>query len=328
MIVSCIDQRGKLKPSRKFTKSQEFSKSNPFSNTALFTLTGHFSKSNKFSSSFYFSQSHQFSKSNNFPSTNYFKETDKFSPSEKFTKSQKFSKTNDFTSSTKFSKTNDFSPSAKFSKTNDFSSSKEFSQTQQFTSSFYFSESKKFTKSEKFSNSNHFTNSEFFSQSIDFTSSIQPTPIGGDDCFVDSEEGNYTIHPCYFTNSQDTTVIVKVLLSNFTDFIEKDSGASIRIINGGFNCMNATFNHCISTEGGGGAIYIKNSIDLSNEVLFENSSFIKCQALLGGAVYIYFSSENKNINIRSCNFSDNTALRQYSEYKNVLFGGSHLFITA
>lgn len=206
------------------------------------------------------------------------------------------------------------------SKTAKFTSSIKFTKSQEF------SNTKDFSSSTKFSYSNLFSKSNEFSQSIEFTSSIQPTPFG-EDCLVENEEGNHTIHPCYVTNSQDKTVNVIVLLSNFTDIIEKNSGASISIINGGFNCINATFNHCVSTEGGGG-VFIKNSIDLSNEILFKNLFFTKCQALYGGAVYIYFSLENKNINITSCKSSYNTALRQHSASNNELFGGSHLFVTA
>lgn len=224
LIVSCVNQRGKLVPSRAFTLSNEFSKSN------LFTQTG------KFSTSFKFTRSFDFSKST------------VFSESAKFSKSFEFSKTAKFSISTKFTN------------------------------------SQHFTKSKDFSNSNYFTETEFFSKSIDFTSSLQPTPYGGYDCLVSNDEENYTIHPCYLTNTDDKNVIVYVLLSNFTNFIEKESGASICILNGVFECINATFNRCVSIEVGGGAIYIKNKLDVVNDVILQDLYFTKCQALYGGAV--------------------------------------------
>lgn len=183
LIVSCVDERGKLAPSREFSMSIEFSKSD------LFTQTDKFSTSGKFTQSFYFSES------------------------------------TDFTESAKFSYSSKFSKSDLFTRTFYFSESKKFTNTQ------------RFTQSKDFSNSNYFTETEFFSKSFDFTSSVQPTPFGGYDCLVSNDKENYTIHPCYMTNADDRTVVVYVLLSNFTDFIEKESGASIRIINGGFKCL-------------------------------------------------------------------------------------------
>lgn len=81
----------------------------------------------------------------------------------------------------------------------------------------------------------------------------------------------------------------------------------------------------MSKNGGGGGIYVKNDYEMKNDIIFENLTFIQCEALYGGAIYIYSSYESNCILIRNCTFSYNMALGT----KNCnIYGGFSIYMQA
>lgn len=89
-----------------------------------------------------------------------------------------------------------------------------------------------------------------------------------------------------------------------------------------------SFTHCVSTKGGGGAIYVKNSYDLLHNITIKDDSFIRCQALYGGACYFYSHLENNGVKITGSMFSQNVATERKGTVENKnLFDGNHIFIT-
>lgn len=106
-------------------------------------------------------------------------------------------------------------------------------------------------------------------------------------------------------------------------------GGAIHLVDCGFECKSANFTECYSTNGGGGAIYIKNAICLDYNVTIIDSFFLKCKAVYGGAVFIYSSCEQNEVLIQSCQFESNIAERRSINNENPdLFGGSAVFMTA
>ena len=274
-----------------FSLSNDFTESKDFSNTDMFTRTGAFSRTTDFT------------------------RTDEFSGTLHFTETNEFSKTDSFT------RTNDFTRSDKFSRSSFFSGTGHFTGTAYFSSSVYFSETAKFSKSLDFSGT------QGFSQSIAFSPSFPI--VSGDHCLYESQEKNYTTGDCNFTIKNQNDVIIRIILTNFTDYIEMYDGGAVYINNAGLDCTSISFTHCISTKGGGGAIYIKNTPDLLHNVTIDDTLIKRCQAQYGGGCYIYSQSEENEVFITRSNFSENVAIlkKQTDESKN-FFGGSHLFITA
>lgn len=82
----------------------------------------------------------------------------------------------------------------------------------------------------------------------------------------------------------------------------------------------------MANPGGGRAVYIKNTVSLSNNVDLENLKFVECQALYGGAIYIYSASERNTVNIIHCTFRENSLLSSSSSSGSEK-GGTAVFLT-
>ena len=335
-----------------FTETGKFSHTNQFSETGLFSLTELFSVSSGFSDSNHFSTSSQFSRSSHFSCTEHFSLTDKFSFSTQFTEStsfsdsQAFSKTHDFSHSMHFTGTNKFSKTSVFTLTNAFSLTSDFTWSNKFTSTVDFTTSYKFTSTAHFSNTNKFSGtlgfsntdkfsySKGFSQTNDFSESLMFSaspmfiPLEEPVCTVISNNQEITLNRrCDFSDFSGNKTTIKIICSNFTDYIEKDDGAAIRINNCDFECNKTQFINCSSINGGGGAIYINNSlIDNDHNITLEYLDFIRCKSNYGGAVFIFSPSDLCQVLINSCRFSFNEA---YGQKNNIdLFGGSSLYLSA
>lgn len=99
------------------------------------------------------------------------------------------------------------------------------------------------------------------------------------------------------------------------------------MINCGFKCSQTPFINCTADNGGGGAIYIKNTIDVKNEINFELIDFIENGAIYGGAIYLYIESRTNPITVKNCQFLRNEAFIM-ENYNSELYGGSALFLTS
>lgn len=160
------------------------------------------------------------------------------------------------------------------------------------------------------------------------TNPIGPTGLP-DDLFPEEENQCTEDKRCNFTNENEKTVLVHITISHFNNLHQIDkNGAAISLIDCGLSCKGSTFKNCDSTQGGGGAIYIKNKFDVSNSIFLEKLIFNECKAVYGGAVYIYSSSDKSSAIIKSCTFESNENVQDDTNLveKN-LFGGSAVFMT-
>ena len=331
-----------------FTNSNEFSRTGKFSSSKAFSMTIYFSESTKFSQSLHFtlsdtfSRSQMFSKSGHFSETNYFSQTDKFSftllfsKSEDLTLSSLFSLSKQFSHSRHFSNTKQFTETNHFTLTDKFTQTKHFTESQQFTKSNAFSLSSTFSLSKKFTTSGHFTlsngfsNTNKFSSSYGFSESFAFTPSASlipDNplCSIIDEFGNMTLsNRCEYEGSEDHKVTVEITRSNFTDFHENEDGGAIRVKNCEVRCNGTLFLNCSSGIGGGGGIYINNTINTEINIDLINLTFIQCHAIYGGAVFIRSIHESSKILVYNCSFDSNRALGKKSI--DSLYGGSALFL--
>lgn len=110
--------------------------------------------------------------------------------------------------------------------------------------------------------------------------------------------------------------------------MNKEDGGAIYLINCGINCIGVTFNGCVSSIGGGGAIYIKNTFNIENNINLLKNKFDQCKAVYGGAIYLYSASEVADISVRSCNFEYNVNINSYLANTIPDFkGGSAIFVS-
>lgn len=169
---------------------------------------------------------------------------------------------------------------------------------------------------------------------FDFEKDFQSTPSIPDDkitansmcsvsTFENSEPEVINDRCSYNGNGRDTTLFVDVIKTKFVGFHQTQSGGALHITNCGVKCKNAQFRDCQANPGGGGAIYIKNTISLSNNVDLENLNFVECQAVFGGAIYVYSDSERNSVNIVKCSFSRNSLISG----KGSENGGTALYLT-
>ena len=282
------------------TPSQYFSNSNKFSMSFFFTLSEKFSGSNKFSQTKHFSETDKFSQSSFFSSSIKFAPTDKFSQSSffsssiKFAPTDKFSQSNYFSNTGKFSKTNDFSQSSFFSNSREFLPTNQFSESTTFSETFYFSSSKIFSDTDpfeqslQFSSSKKFSNSIQFSQTNDFSPSLELIP-NDPKCQVLVDDNIFLLKKCYFSIYNEKLVYVYVLASYFSKYEQQEDGSAIYLINCGIHCNSTYFTDCVSSSGGG-AIYINNSFEITNNATFIDDVFLRCKASYGGAVFICATS--------------------------------------
>lgn len=114
--------------------------------------------------------------------------------------------------------------------------------------------------------------------------------------------------------------------NSFTGYRNERSGSVAHLINCGLLCNDTNFVDCVSSGGGGGAIYIDNSFDIENNATFKYCSFTRCKALYGGAIFVSAQSQEFSIIVRGCLFSSNeVTLKNPSNNKN-LFGGQALYV--
>lgn len=121
-------------------------------------------------------------------------------------------------------------------------------------------------------------------------------------------------------------VSIEIKVSNFTGINHERKGGAIHIINSGLQCEEVKFKECMSFEGAGGAIHVKNTFDFPNTITLDHLEFHNCEAQYGGAVYIYSNSVNNKVVITHCTFNGNTAKAKETESK--MFGGAAIFLSA
>lgn len=105
---------------------------------------------------------------------------------------------------------------------------------------------------------------------------------------------------------------------------ERKGGAAIYVLNYGVLCSNSKFNECSSENEGGGAIYIHVNKIIDSSVSITDSSFSKCRAIYGGAIFIYSDKDENFVSINNCKFTQNKA-NVFSDGNNQRFGGSAIF---
>lgn len=130
---------------------------------------------------------------------------------------------------------------------------------------------------------------------------------------------------CNYSVFEKRNVFVLVEVSYFWHYNQPiENGGAIYLFNCAIQCHGASFQNCSSSIGGGGAIYVKNTFDVDNNVSLVNNKFIQCSAVYGGAIYIYSNSELANVLIKLCSFQSNRII----EYDiGELKGGSACFLT-
>lgn len=299
-----------------FTNSQGFSKSNEFSKTAFFSSTEEFSQTGKFSSTISFTNSREFSQSDFLSQSFEFTTSNMFSESGKFSHTEIFTYTGEFSNTEKFSHSLIFSHSETYSTSDEFSKSSYFTLTEKFTSSFYFSQTN------QFSNSAEFSNSEAFSPSAILVPSNPKCTVFDTDQFTNLEDCKYTV-------DSERLVYVYVISDHFENYSQVEGdGSAVRLINCGILCNGTQFIDCKTNKGGGGAIVINNSFDITNNATFIDTLFLRCEASYGGAVFIYTQSDLFDISFVSCRFESNKALTKKPPRgdKSVLYGGQALFV--
>ena len=163
------------------------------------------------------------------------------------------------------------------------------------------------------------------------TQSFKPTEIPISDI---CQEGKH----CKYEGSEDHQILVTINTTVFTSIQSDENGGALFIQNVGIVCTNITFKECQTKlygngereEGGGGGIYIKNDLEIKNEISLSSVNFTNCKASYGGAVYIYSSYYESTVTINSCFFSSNQATSSSENGKNSdqMIGGAAIFISS
>ena len=356
----------KFSKSFEFSNSGQFSETLYFSNTKDFTISSKFSETNKFTNSLAFSNSEKFIETDEFSHSKMFSNSEKFTETNNFSRTKEFSVTGEFSYSKEFSNSKQFSNSGKFTETNDFSRTEEFTITAKFSYSYIFSNSQKFsiskafsnteelsttefftqtrkfsqsqsfTETEKFSNSNPFSGSKQFSHSLYFSQSqaflpSDPLPYKTQ-CALYANDEYILINNCDYSQYESNKVLIRVITTNFTGYQKDGDGSAIRLINCGFIVNKTCFIDCISTSpvGGGGAIFINNSMDVEYNNTFIDILFLRCKAAYGGAVFIYSDSDICYCYFLRCQFLNNEAYakKSVSNQNKNLFGGSAIYASS
>lgn len=145
---------------------------------------------------------------------------------------------------------------------------------------------------------------------------------------VDYTSGTATIDLCRRSGSLEKDVFITVSGSQFSDMSNTTDGGVLNNQECFFTCVRSSFTNCQSTNGGGGAIYVKNSIENGYDILIEKVDFKNCKAFYGGAVYVYSSNEMSTVLIKSCTFTSNFILQRTEDVSGGLTGGSSIFLNA
>ena len=177
-----------------------------------------------------------------------------------------------------------------------------------------------------FSNSNHFSQSEGFTNSEQFSPSVTLIP-NDPSCIIVGEDGNISqSFRCDFSDFEGKNVVIDVIRSNFTGYIEEENGGAIHVINCGVRCNGTEFIDCESINGGGGGIYIKNNATIKQNITLINLLVLRCKSNYGGGAFLYSGNKESGVLIKSCIFQYNEAKLRHSD--NHLFGGGSVFLTA
>lgn len=132
---------------------------------------------------------------------------------------------------------------------------------------------------------------------------------------------------CRYINNEVRTVYVLILVTKFSGYHETSrDGGAIFLQDCDVHLVNSNLDDCSASNGGGGAIYIKNKIDVDNKILFKNLTISNCKAVFGGALYIYSKYKSSDFLIQSCSFLSNEIIiteNPYIKYR----GGSAIYLT-
>ena len=134
---------------------------------------------------------------------------------------------------------------------------------------------------------------------------------------------NITLYRCEYNGNQED-ILVRIIRTNFTDYFNESDGGAVLITNCGFECNGVNFTECVSLNGGGGAIYIKNRRPLKYNITLNATCFTRCKAAYGGGCYIYSSSDKNEVLLEYCSFNSNSITNKKEKY----FGGSSLFLSS
>lgn len=129
-------------------------------------------------------------------------------------------------------------------------------------------------------------------------------------------------------DEQSTISFIDISGSNFNGLKDEEGkgGAAIHVINYGVLCKNTKFIECNSEKEGGGAVYIRINKIIDSLVSFTGSTFSKCSAVYGGAVFIYSDREENFVMINNCKFNQNKTKRKNESVDDQLFEGSAMFL--
>ena len=128
----------------------------------------------------------------------------------------------------------------------------------------------------------------------------------------------------------EVSVHVFIEVSKFNNFDQtNEDGGAIHLIDCCLTCNDTPFNNCQAKRGGGGAIYIKNNLNLKNNVTLTLLTFENCKAYYGGAVYIYCGSKKVPVSVNTCTFTGNELIpNNNAEDDNLKTGGKSIFVVA
>lgn len=153
--------------------------------------------------------------------------------------------------------------------------------------------------------------------------SPEPDP---EDFIIDESVCKKDTHCEKIVNDVTQNVHVYIDISSFNGVQNKEgNGGAICIENAALKVNKSEFVQCDSTNGAGGAIYVRNTFDITCTYLLENLKFDKCEAEYGGAVYIYAESRKVTAIIKYCKFTGNLA-RAPKSTPNNNFGGSAVYL--
>ncbi|KAK8881415.1 hypothetical protein M9Y10_004151 [Tritrichomonas musculus] len=152
---------------------------------------------------------------------------------------------------------------------------------------------------------------------------ISPEPVPSDEIILNEEDCNNNKR-CIHIEEKDMPVNIYINVTTFKDLNDNLNGNAIYIINAGLECNKSTFDNCGSEQNVGGAIYLSNELNYTNNnVNLEKLIFTKCKAKYGGAIYIHSTSYLNTVTISKCEFNGNTAT---SSSKDDNFGGSAIYL--
>lgn len=148
-------------------------------------------------------------------------------------------------------------------------------------------------------------------------------------CILYKDDVEYLLDECNFSINEGKKALIKVISTNFTHMkIDSINGTAIHFENCGLECNRTLFIDCVTSEGCGCAIYIRNTFDVFHNITFEDLTFISCKAICGGAVFVHSDKEESEVLIRNCTFLRNEVYRKRASNGINLFGGSAIYLAA